>query len=349
MNLSLSHRLALCVLVLAVALPAQCPPTGGSWGPPPPPPRDAPAGPSGPTAPEPSTPSGPTTPGPTGPSAPQPAGPSTPRGPMAGPATPRGPGGSKSGGPTTGRRGAPISFERQATSKDRLKVDWNFPVAKPRAESGTVAAGPLPLADALALLWEGGDERPLLVLRECNLCKGGDDAMLSSSLANDRTQLLSKWFRMVRLPAHVTEKSHPLHNVFAGFNFENSLPHFFLLAHPTAKPVAFSGQQLQSELWKGMVNVLEQRYVKDPLKAVREWMSLLERFDMLDARRLQLTEQLSEVRATDGPSSERAKKIGADLQRNDEDRAEAVAREKRVRDLGLVKMPSAALATAAGK
>ncbi|MGB3967848.1 MAG: hypothetical protein WBO45_14035, partial [Planctomycetota bacterium] len=254
-----------------------------------------------------------------------------------GPTTPRGPAGGLRGAGRTG--GLPLTVERGNTSKDRLKIEWVHPVPPKRSETGTSAQGPLPLAAALDLLWESGDNRPLLVLRECNLCKEGDEALLSRALNNDRTLLLTKWFRTVRLPAHVAESSHPFFNVFEAHGFGSTWPHFYLLAHPGAAPVTFTGQQTQMQLWKGMQEVLGLRYARDAAKAVKEWLALLDQFDVIDARRRQLQEQLNEVRATDGPQSEKAKKLTEALARNRDDRDAALARELKVRDLGLLPMP----------
>jgi hypothetical protein len=324
--------------VLAVVVAAQCPPPGGYGGVPS---FETPTAgaPGTPTAPQPASPSGPSTPQPGGPSAPVPERPD-----VKGPATPKAaPAGGRMG-PRTG--GIALSFERGHTAKDRLKLDWLHPVPPKVADSGTVTSGALPLRDALALLWED-DQRPLLVLRECNLCKDGDEALLSRALNNDRTQLLSKWFRTVRLPAHVTEKTHPFFNVFQGYGFQGNWPHFFLLASPDATPMVFTGQQTQTQLWKGMQDVLAERYSKDSGKAVKEWLQVLDSYDTIDARRRQLQDQLGEVRADEGPESEKAKKLVASLAKLEEERAAAMEREKKVRDLGLRPMPKPV--AAAGK
>lgn len=325
--------LACCLTFLSVAQ-AQC-----NSGPPPPPPSGGtwtasssnnpnPAGPSGPA------PASPSSPGPAGPSAP------VPESPSAGPVTPRGPmPGLRAGGRTGGMA---MTFERGETAKDRLRVDWVHPVPPSRSTDRTEASGPLPLDKALALLWETGDDRPLLVMRECAVCKDGDDALLSRSLNNDRTMLLTKWFRTVRLPAHVVEPSHPFYGVFASYTFKEGLPHFFLLAHPGAAPVRFTGQQTQAQLVKGLCDVLEQRYAKDPLKAVKQWLSVLDAFDAIDSRSRQLRDQLDATRAAEGPDSEKAKKMTEALARLAVERDEALTRETRIRDLGLLPMPRAA-------
>ncbi len=333
MKVAMVSKALLSGLVLALTVTAQCPPSGAQIATAPPPESG--------WAPSASSPASPTTPQPASPSTPAPAGPTapTPEKPgTKGPVTPKMGAPGARPGPRTGG-GIALSFERGHTSKDRLKVDWVHPVPPKRNDTTTITTKTLSQEDALAQLWEGDDQRPLLVLRECSLCKDGDEAMLSRSLSNDRTLLLAKWFRTVRLPAHVTEATHPFHNVFEGYGFEGGWPHFFLLAHPGAAPVTFTGQQTQSQLWKGMQEVLAQRYVKDAQKAVKEWLSVLDTFDTIDTRRRQLQDQLGAVRANEGPESDKAKKLNESLARLDADRAQALAREAKVRDLGLLPMP----------
>jgi hypothetical protein len=239
-----------------------------------------------------------------------------------------------------------LSFERGATSKGRLKVDWRHPVPPAPEGTGTYVVSALPLVQALQVLWED-DERPLLVLRECSFCADTDQALVSRSLNNDRTLLLTKWFRVVRLPQHVTEPRHPFHNVFAGFSFKNA-PHFYLLAHPWAQPVEFTGSPTQSNLWKGMYSVLAERYSRDAAKAVKEWLSLLNQFDRLDSLMKSTQDELDATRAKEGPDSTRAKSLQKRLADARKEHTEALAREERVRDLGLLPMPEPAAPAAVG-
>lgn len=298
-----------------------------------------------------SSPSGPGSPGPAkpGPTAvndpKKPTAPTTPGGPtQSGPVT----GGPANLPPTgvaagrTGARGAALLFERSATSKDRLRFDWAHPVVKER-ESGTAAAGPLPLEEALKVLWEN-DQRPLLVLRECDACQGTDLPLLDVARNNDRTMLLSKWFRVVRLPTHVAEPSHPLHNVFEAYTWDGPVPHFFLLSHPTAKPVAFTGGPTQQTLWKGMLSVLRERYMSDPAKAAKQYLALLDQFDIVDAKLLRLNEELLAARAEKGPDSDRAKDLTARLADAQKEREDLLATEKKVLDLGLMPFPKSVAA-----
>jgi len=240
-----------------------------------------------------------------------------------------------------------FTFERGPTSRDRLRIDWRHPVPPLPVGISTYAENALPLEVALQVLWEG-DERPLLVLRECSFCQGSDQALLRRTSNNDRTILLTKWFRVVRLPPHVTEARHPFHNLFAGYVWKGN-PHFYLLATPWSEPVEFTGQQTQTSLWKGMQDVLAERYSRDPAKALKEWLSLLEQFDRLDAQITSMQEQLDKERATDGPESLRARSLEKRLAEARKEHTETQAREERVRDLGLIAWPkNVAAAWAAG-
>ena len=51
-------------------------------------------------------------------------------------------------------------------------------------------------------------------MRECERCKGTDHALLSRSLDNEQTVLLTHWFHCVKLPPNVLEAKHPLPNMF---------------------------------------------------------------------------------------------------------------------------------------
>jgi hypothetical protein len=229
----------------------------------------------------------------------------------------------------------PLVFTRGATARHRLRVDWLHPVPPEGQGKGTSAAGPLPLADALRVLWED-DDRPLLVMRECMLCRGSDAALFDASVQNDRAVLLTKWFRVVRLPANVSEPGHPFYNVFAAYPAQGPSPHFFLLANPGAQPVQFTGMQTPSSLWRGMTTVLEQRYGKDPQKAVKQWLLLLDQFDRVDAAIATNQAELDETRADEGPDSRKAGRIEQRLGELRRERDELVAAETKVRDLQML-------------
>ena len=73
----------------------------------------------------------------------------------------------------------------------------------------------LPLKPGACELVTDGDKRPVLILRECDKCKGTDHALLSRTLDNEQTVLLAHWFRCVKLPPNVLLTSdHPFYNLF---------------------------------------------------------------------------------------------------------------------------------------
>lgn len=230
-----------------------------------------------------------------------------------------------------------MTFARGATAKDRLELDWRHPVP-PERGPGTSAQLVLPLDEALAVLW-GDDTRPLLVLRECRKCKGTDLPLLHQAMNNERTQLLTNWFRVVRLPAHVVDGSHPFHAVFAGLDSGAQSPHFFLLAHPKAKPIGFTGTQTQQQLWRAMHEVVRERYQLDPVAALKKWQTLLDQFDVIEARQQRWCEQLRETRASQGPNSARARKLEQRLDAAEVEMEHLLGREKRVRNLVLLPFP----------
>ncbi|MCC7396857.1 MAG: hypothetical protein IT455_07285 [Planctomycetes bacterium] len=295
----------------------------------------------------------PTTPAkPSAPSAPSPGGPAAPAPSAPGPATtgPITPRASApmpvAKGPTTGARGMAIDFERGETSKQRLRIDWLHPVPPDRSGEGTAAVGPMPYLEALEVLWGQGDDRPLLVLRECDQCQGNDYALLSRSVNNDRTMLLTKWFRTVKLPPHVTQPAHPFFNVFAEQDQKGLWPHLFLLAEPGAAPVFFGGDQTPAAMARALAAVVEQRYAKSSQKALKAWLSCLDDFDALDKRKRELSEKLLEVRANEGPASEKAVKLDKQIAELTQQRAAVEEREAKVRDLGLLPMSRALFAKA---
>ena len=254
-------------------------------------------------------------------------------GPLTG-ARSRVPAGGGTAGPTT-PRGTPITFERQETSKRRLETEWDFPVP------AVSEVQELERGVAFARI-RGNDPRPLLILRECNLCKGRDDALLYRALSNDKTSILLRWFHCVKLPPHVTEASHPFHSLFAG----ERAPHFYLLDPDGAHGVSFDGTQTQSDLQDGMVEVLRRSYQRDPEQAAKDLVKLLDHFDHLDSLKVSYTGQLDAAIEKQGKDSGDAKNARAKLEKVEFQMREALAREQQLADLKL-KPPAAATAEGA--
>lgn len=242
-----------------------------------------------------------------------------------------------------------FDFRRGKTSKSRLEIAWTFPVHKPAAapEDGRTRAveveRALPLEQCYTLIAEG-DRRPLLVVRECDQCKGTDHALLSRTLDNEQTILLTHWFRCVKLPPNVLLDKHPLHNLFK-VEPGARVPHLFFASADGSTRLALPGDQPQTELWDTMFGILEREYQGDAKKAVKELRGLLSQFDTLDAKELEIKARMDREIEKRGPSSPRLRKYQEDLEEVARDREQLIAREKELRDLALREPAGAKAAT----
>jgi hypothetical protein len=257
----------------------------------------------------------------------------------SGPATP-GPGPAATPAAVTHRGGAPIDFRRGRYSKERLRIDWSYPVWKGPAVTaapGTTVAQmsehALPLAEAMEFV-VAGDPRPLLVLRECEFCKGTEHALLSRTLDNEQTALLSHWFHCVRLPTNVLRPDHPLSQLFAHKDGER-VPHLYFCDLDGGNKVGLPGDQAQAELWKVMFSFLERTYQGDAKKAVSELRGMLSQFDKLDAAEDQLKARIDRAAERHGPDADQLAQDEHDLKRVAKDRQRLIDHEKAVRALAL--------------
>src|SRR5688572_16913944 len=191
--------------------------------------------------------------------------------------SPTGPPGAPAG-PQTGQPLLP-PVVRGPSTKSILTLEWNYPVHTPAplavAEGGTAAK-----AVRRALTYEqafaeiaSDDPRPLLVLRECAVCNGTDDALLSRNVDNERTFLLGRWFRCVKLPADVLEDDHPYRSLFPGGRAE----HLFLASRDGSQRIALEGERSRTELWTAMLAVLSADYASDPERPLKEIRGALDR------------------------------------------------------------------------
>ncbi|GAB4143415.1 MAG: hypothetical protein Fur0037_10990 [Planctomycetota bacterium] len=201
----------------------------------------------------------------------------------------------------------------------------------------------LPLAEAYELITDG-DRRPLLVLRECELCKGTDHALLSRSMDNEQTVLLTHWFRCVKLPPNVMDGKHPFHNLFDPSESDQGVPHLFLADSDGSGKIALSGQQSQAELWDAMYSVLERNYARDAKKSIKDLRALLSQFDSIDALDREIRARMDKEIDKRGPDSRRLKKMQDQLAELEKRRRDLRAREKELRDLTLLSPASDAKA-----
>lgn len=222
---------------------------------------------------------GPATPGPgePRPAAPQPAAPAPTSGPTTG--GPAGPGAAPPG-PATPRRGTPLVLTHGRTAKELLRIDWDNAVYVPPVQSGaTQVPTPATLTpdEAYAYL-AGSDERPLLVLRECDGCRGTDLALLRADRPNERTLLLTGFFHCVRLPSHASQPGHPFAALFTAHS------HLFLCEADGSGRIDFDGRQSQSDLLKAMRTILDRATEVDAAGVTNRLQKALAQLDRVDAR-----------------------------------------------------------------
>ncbi|MCA8956001.1 MAG: hypothetical protein KDC87_08000 [Planctomycetes bacterium] len=234
----------------------------------------------------------------------------------------------------------PIEFTRRSTSKEVLRLDWDYPVAKKfaanagdgKTTSARMAEYALPVADVYKIL-SGDDRRPLLVLRECDKCKGSDVALLSRSLGDERTKLLANWFHCVKLPPDVLRKNHPFSKLYPE---QDKVPHLFFSSYDGKGRVTLGGDQKQADLWKVMTKAIEDNYQKSPKPALKAMVSLLSQFDSFDILEEDYKKMLRDEMYKSGGKSTKADKLRAKIAEVQKKKASAMKRAKAVCDLKLV-------------
>ena len=219
-----------------------------------------------------------------------------------------------------------MSFERSALSKKRLALRWDNVL--PSGEES------LDFQSALKEI-RGTDPRPLIVLRECDLCRGRDDALLNKTMNNELVKLATQWFHMVKLDRRVIEKGHPYHALFDG----DKPPHLFITDFDGSNILALPGNQSQKKTWSALTKILKLDYKKNPVTAVKEWRKILNKFDSIESQAKGVHEQLANAEKKYGRKSRQAKKLGAKLAKLDQERSRAFAREKKVMNLILRRAP----------
>lgn len=192
----------------------------------------------------------------------------------------------------------------------------------------------LPLAEAYQLV-AGDDKRPMLILRECERCKGTDHALLSRDLNNDQTELLASWFHCVKLPPNVLDEQHPFFNLFRRERDGDKIPHLFFCDFDGSNKVPLPGDQSQTEVWEVMFGVLERSYQGDAKKAIKELRTLLAQFDKVDNLELDIKARMDRESEKHGPDSDKVKAFEADLAALAKERQGLFAREKKIRALAL--------------
>lgn len=246
--------------------------------------------------------------------------------------------------PSGARGGIALDFRRGKTAKKLLEIQWTYPVWKPKDDSGQPKPGQhtvaveveraLPVEQAYELVADG-DMRPLLVLRECELCKGTDHALLSRTLDNEQTVLLTQWFKCVKLPPNVLGKTHPLTNLFVREKEGDRIPHLFFADPDGSHKQELPGDQAQNELWETMFSYLERCYAGDAKRSVKELRQILSQYDRIDGLEQETKTRIDKEIEKNGMESPKLKKLEGDLAKLAKEREELGLKEKALRSLAL--------------
>lgn len=192
----------------------------------------------------------------------------------------------------------------------------------------------MPLEQAYELV-TNGDRRPLLVMRECERCKGTDHALLSRSMSNEQTVLLTGWFNCVKLPPNVLERDHPLTNLFRKAKPTDRLPHLFFVDPDGTHKMPLAGDQSQRVLWNTMFSYLDRCYEGNAKKSMKELRKILDQYDRIDGLEQEIKVRIDREIEKRGLKSTKLKKLDGQLAKLEKQRAKLDATEKQLRALAL--------------
>ncbi|MCR9247328.1 MAG: hypothetical protein NXI31_20040 [bacterium] len=189
------------------------------------------------------------------------------------------------------------------------------------------------------------DKRPLLIMRECEKCKGTDHALLSRTMSNEQTVLLTGWFRCVKLGPNILEKDHPLTNLFKVEKGEK-VPHLFFVDPDGTHKTPLSGTQSQRDLWKTMFAYLDRCYDGNAKKSLKELRKILDQYDRVDGLEQEVMVRMDREIEKKGLKSKKLKKYQKQIDKLAKERQKLVKKEKDLRALALKELaqPKAAAA-----
>ena len=220
---------------------------------------------------------------------------------------------------------------RKWTSLQLLRWEWDAGAAPPHSEKKA-----MPPKDAMISM-AAGDNRPLLLFRECAGCKGDDHALLDRELQGDKTILMGRWYHAIKFSDDVLAPDHPYHALFDG----NVPPHLIVGTADGLTITDLSAHANQSQLWKTLSSVLRKAYKKDPDAATKAMLALLDDFDTVDTRISDLDDKLAAARREKGEDSKDVQDLEAARKAADDDRAKLLEKGKTLADLQL-KVPQGA-------
>jgi len=200
------------------------------------------------------------------------------------------------------------------TTRELLKIQWDYAVAASESaptEGTAVKAGrsALPVDEAFKKL-AGSDPRPLLVVRECQVCNKTDNALLKPGVDNERTIVLSRWFHCVKLPVDVVDPSEPFNAIFP----TNDAEHLFVASTDGANRIPLESDTSRPELWDAMAKVLGRSYAHDPSGTAKDILRIHDKIDVLDQKLVDLEKSRDGLVENPGRmDKERLKKLDKEI------------------------------------
>lgn len=203
---------------------------------------------------------------------------------------------------------------RGLTTREMLKIQWDYAVAaneSVQTEGTAVKAGrsALPVEEAFKRL-AGNDPRPLLVVRECQVCNKTDNALLKPGVDNERTIVLSRWFHCVKLPVDVVDPSEPFNAIFP----TNDAEHLFVSSTDGSHRIPLESDTSRPELWDAMAKVLGKSYARDPNGTAKDILKIHDRLDILDQKIVELEKSRDDLVENPGRmDKDRLKKLDKEI------------------------------------
>lgn len=211
--------------------------------------------------------------------------------------------------PSSGPDAAPPHVRGQS-ARGILKLEWDYPVYEPEVKAPTEGSTArtvqraLSRAEAIKAI-AGGDPRPLLVLRECKVCNGTDEALLKGGADNEKTFLLARWFHCVKLPVDVMEEDHPFHNAFT----LDKVEHLFVCSVDGSNHDPLESDTSRVKLWQSMKGLVAKEYKGKADSSLKTIAKIIDKLDVVDERFRDVKKKRDAVLEKEGPKSRKLTKF----------------------------------------
>jgi hypothetical protein len=173
----------------------------------------------------------------------------------------------------------------------------------------------------------------LLVMRDAREAKDPKLAeLLQAALKSERFLLASQWFHCIDAASANGVRKRAAAALFQGEN----APLLVLSSWDGRQRVELLGSIDQKVTWQKIASVLKHDYAKDPTVHAKELNELLNKFDFLDDKKKELTAQLARTK-----DEAKAANLRKKLEGFEKEREQLLAAEKKWRDLGLRRDPTA--------